>query len=285
MKIRINGDLLYFDVDNPGLIPNESGMQELPTMIVLHGGPGYDHTPYKTFFTALHRSVQIIFIDQHGHGRSASGSPETWNFERWSSDIDEFCNTLHINQPIIFGHSFGSQVAMEYAIRYSDNLNKIILCNVIPKFDLEESAQLFLQLGGESAKQAFLNFWENTSDESKQQYALLCSSFYGIQKIDEQKIFYNRLKIKMDVLDYFSKFLAKKLDFLERAHLIKKPTLIISGEKDPIATVKNANLLAQKLGANCYRHIIVPETSHNLIWEKNAAVMNSIKEFINSDEC
>lgn len=280
MKIHINGNLLYFDIENPGLIPGKTGMRELPVMIVLHGGPGYDHTPYQEFFSALHGTVQILFVDQHGHGRSDPGSAKTWNFARWASDIYELCQTLHIERPIIFGHSFGSMVAMEYAIQYPQHLQKLILCNAVPKFDLKETAKIFYQLGGELAKQTCLNFFENPTDESIKQYGLICSKFYGVQKIDEKAIFYNRLKIKMDILRYFFEKMIKEINFLHRASAIKAHTLILTGEKDPIATVKNANELSEKLGKKCHQNIIVPKTSHNLIWEKTAVVMKHIKEFL-----
>ncbi|MBY0502046.1 MAG: hypothetical protein K2P93_08635 [Alphaproteobacteria bacterium] len=83
MRININGSLLYFDIENPGLIPNQEGtMYELTPLIILHGGPGYDHTPYKFFFSTLRDLVQIIYIDQYGNGRSEPGIPGNWNFER-----------------------------------------------------------------------------------------------------------------------------------------------------------------------------------------------------------
>lgn len=280
MKVNINGDLLYFDIENPGLVPGKDNMHELPAMIILHGGPGYDHTPYQSFFSALRETVQIIYLDHHGNGRSAPGSPASWNFDRWTSDINEFCKILHIDRPIIFGHSFGSMVALEYAIRYPDSLRQLILCNVIPKFEIDEIANSFYKLGGDQAKQAFINFCANATDEAKKQYALFCAPHYGVQKIDEQSIFYNRLKLKMDILTYFYTDIIKSFDCLNRIDTIKAPTMILTGEKDPIASVKNADLVAQRLGKKCYRHVVVPDTSHNLIWEKTEVIMTNIKEFI-----
>lgn len=47
-----------------------------------------------------------------------------------------------------------------------------------------------------------------------------------------------------------------------------------------INKVEDAELLANQLGEQC-RHIIVPDTSHNLIWEKTEVVMHHIKYFLN----
>ena len=249
-------------------------------MIIIHGGPGYDHTPYQSFFSALRETVQIVYLDHHGNGRSDPGSPESWNLARWASDINEFCQILHIDRPIIFGHSFGSMVALEYAIRYPEHLERLILCNVIPKFDIDKTANAFYKLGGEQARRAFLNFCANATDESKKQYALHCAPYYAVQKIDEQSIFYNRLKIKMDILTYFFTNIINNFDCLDRISAIKVPVMILTGEKDPIAIVENANLVSQRLGEKCYRHVIVPDTSHNLIWEKTDVVVSNVKEFV-----
>ena len=44
MHILVNGVQLYFDVEGASLVPDGPTMREKPTMILLHGGPGADHT-------------------------------------------------------------------------------------------------------------------------------------------------------------------------------------------------------------------------------------------------
>lgn len=280
MKIKVNNSLIYFDVANPGLILTNNAMHELPTLIVLHGGPGYDHTPYKGFLPNLENTCQIIYIDQHGNGKSDKGSPQSWNFERWTNDIYQFCQLLNIKQPIIFGHSFGSMVALEFAIRYSKNLSKLILCNAIAKFDIQTTAQNFYNLGGEKSKNAFLNFLTDANDSAKLEYSTYCTPYYSVKKIDEQAIFYNRLRLQMDILIYFYTNIITNFDCTNKIDKIEVPTLILSGEKDPIATIDMANKIAISLNKNCYNHYIAKNTSHNLIWESPDEISEQIKSFI-----
>lgn len=84
----------------------------------------------------------------------------------------------------------------------------------------------------------------------------------------------------MDILTYFYTHIIKSFDCLNRIDKIQVPTMILTGEKDPIASVETGNMVAQKLGKNCYRHVVVPDTLHNLIWEKTEVVMGNIKEFL-----
>jgi proline iminopeptidase len=53
MKISVNGVRLYFDVDGASLVPNGDKMNTKPTLILLHGGPGADHSLYKPNFFEL----------------------------------------------------------------------------------------------------------------------------------------------------------------------------------------------------------------------------------------
>jgi len=43
MKLQVNGTELYFDVVGSGLNAS-AGFQQKPTVILLHGGPGFDHS-------------------------------------------------------------------------------------------------------------------------------------------------------------------------------------------------------------------------------------------------
>ena len=53
MFVEVNGARLYFDVEGAGLVPDGPGMREKPTLLLLHGGPGVDHSIYKPAFSAL----------------------------------------------------------------------------------------------------------------------------------------------------------------------------------------------------------------------------------------
>ena len=51
MKIQVNGINLFFDAEGASLRARGNAMREVPTMILLHGGPGADHSIYKPDFT------------------------------------------------------------------------------------------------------------------------------------------------------------------------------------------------------------------------------------------
>jgi proline iminopeptidase len=64
-----SGTELYFDVVGSGL-DAAAGFRQKPTLIILHGGPGFNHTYLRPWLDPVSESAQLIYVDQRGCGRS-----------------------------------------------------------------------------------------------------------------------------------------------------------------------------------------------------------------------
>ena len=111
MRVMVNGVRLLFDVAGEKLVPDGVRMRERPTVLLLHGGPGFDHSMFKPAFAPLAEIAQLIYLDHRGNGRSEHGDPERWTLDQWGDDVRAFCDALGIENPIVFGYSFGGFVA------------------------------------------------------------------------------------------------------------------------------------------------------------------------------
>ena len=69
----VRGTRIYFDVEGMGLVPDGPGDAERPVAMVIHGGPGGDHSGFKPGFTPLAARMQLVYFDHRGQGRSAAG--------------------------------------------------------------------------------------------------------------------------------------------------------------------------------------------------------------------
>src|SRR5499426_2317468 len=118
MRVAVNGVRLFFDVEGGSLVPHGPVMREKPTLLLLHGGPGLDHSIYKPAFSSLSDVAQVVFLDHRGNGRSEAGSPDTWTLAQWGDDVHAFCAAVGIERPIVYGASFGGTVALAYATRH-----------------------------------------------------------------------------------------------------------------------------------------------------------------------
>ncbi len=127
MHVSVNGVRLFFDVEGTRLVPDGHLMREKPTLLLLHGGPGADHSIYRPAYSALSDIAQIVYLDHRGNGRSEDGPRERWTLAQWGDDVRAFCDALGIVDPIVLGASFGGMVAMSYATRHPDHPSKLVL--------------------------------------------------------------------------------------------------------------------------------------------------------------
>src|SRR5881398_2095622 len=52
MHVSVNGVRLFFDVEGAKFVPDGPVMREKPVLLMLHGGPGADHSIYKPAYSA-----------------------------------------------------------------------------------------------------------------------------------------------------------------------------------------------------------------------------------------
>jgi pimeloyl-ACP methyl ester carboxylesterase len=96
MRVLVNGVRLFFDVQGAGLVPDGPTMREKPTLLLLHGGPGFDHSVYKPAYSALADVAQVIYLDHRGNGRSDAGPKDAWTLAQWGDDVRAFCDVRHV---------------------------------------------------------------------------------------------------------------------------------------------------------------------------------------------
>src|SRR5262245_14781453 len=100
--------------DGVGMNVEELG-EGLP-LIVLHGGPGLDHTTFRPYLDPLAEDMRVIYVDERGQGRSERVDPETLSLEVFAQDVDRLAEALGLDRFALLGHSFGAIVATFHAI-------------------------------------------------------------------------------------------------------------------------------------------------------------------------
>jgi proline iminopeptidase len=108
MHIEIEQNVrLYVDVEGAGLVPDGAAMRDKPALVLLHGGPGSDHTSFKPAFSQLADIAQIVYYDHRGHGRSDARPPQEWTLDTFADDVVRLCDALGLRKPVVLGQSFG----------------------------------------------------------------------------------------------------------------------------------------------------------------------------------
>lgn len=118
----INGTELYYKTMGKGT-----------PVVIVHGGPGLDHTYLLPQMSALAEHHKLIFFDQRASGRSASVvDTNSMTMDNFVEDVEGIRKAFKLGKMNLLGHSWGGLVAMFYAVKYPKNLNSLVLMNSTP---------------------------------------------------------------------------------------------------------------------------------------------------------
>jgi proline iminopeptidase len=102
-------------------------------IVVLHGGPDFDHTYLLPDLDRLADSYRLLYYDQRGRGRSAEGvRAEDVTLASDIADLDKLREHFKLSSTTVLGHSWGTVLALEYAIRHPERVSRLILMNPAP---------------------------------------------------------------------------------------------------------------------------------------------------------
>ena len=231
-----DGQRIFFDVVGAKLAADGPRMRQKPTLIVMHGGPGFDHTGLRGDFDGFADIAQVIYIDHRGNGRSVPSDPASWTLEQWGDDVRTLCDRLGIERPIVFGQSFGGMVAQSYATRHPDHPAALILSSTAARMDFASSLDLFEAKGGAAARAVAERFWESGNDEEFATYMRVCMPLYNTTVRADGDDARARAITRHEVYRHFSLpgREIRRMDFRAALAQILCPTLILAGAEDPI---------------------------------------------------
>ena len=118
--VPVTGGLIWYKIVNPG--------NTIP-LLTLHGGPGTPHN-YLEPLERLANERPVIFYDQLGCGKSQRpDDTNLWQTRRFVEELAQIREALKLEQLHLFGHSWGSMLAVDYALTKPDGLMSLILAS------------------------------------------------------------------------------------------------------------------------------------------------------------
>jgi proline-specific peptidase len=253
-------------------------MRERPTIILIHGGPGFDHTPFKAHYSPLTEIAQVVYYDHRGNGRSDEGPRERWNLDQWADDLRTLCDVLGIERPIVFGASFGGFVALNYALRHPDHPARLVLSSTTAHVHLDRALAMFERLGGPEARSVAERFFAEPTANNLDEYLRVCGPLYT-QRPRPPEIL-ARVTRRPEVSEHFFRGEILRFDFTKRLSEIRCPVLLLAGELDPIVPIEDAEELAAALPADSLRFVRFADAGHMLAAEQPETVLGLIREFV-----
>jgi pimeloyl-ACP methyl ester carboxylesterase len=273
----------------------KAGAPKAPPIIFVHGLGGY--LPHWYFqISELSSMFFCVALDLPGYGKSEK-KPLKITMPYYAETIAALCSYLQLEKVNLCGHSMGGQIALHFALKYPELLDKLIL--IAPAgfepFTLEEirilknisSPNFFQALNFEQIKtNVLLNIYrpENMTIEG----------FKLVRKLIEDRVNYKSAKDFYLYCQTVTSAIGAMLDapVLHKLHNIKNDTLIIFGRED--ALIPNRYLhkemqlenIALEGAKRLQRSqlILLNECGHMPNIEKPEKVNNAIRNFLRHDE-
>lgn len=222
-------------------------------VLLLHGGPGGTHEFFENFDGYLpNEEIEYIYYDQLDSYYSDKPNDSTlWTTEHFVEEVEQVRKALNLNKDnfYLLGQSWGGILAMEYALKYQDNLKGLVISNMmasIPEYEKYAAEVLGPQLPPEVYKE--IKAMEAAEDFGNPRYTELVTQHYYPKHVlhkplEEWPEFLNRAFSHLNPAIYiymqgYSEFgvtgnaTLKGWDVSSRLSELKIPTLMIGGTYD-----------------------------------------------------
>jgi proline iminopeptidase len=262
MHVEVNGARLFFDTVGSALAIDGARMSPRPALLVLHGGPGFDHSIMRPYFDRFADTHQVIYLDHRGNGRS-DGAADGWTLEQWGDDIAGFCGALGIERPVVYGLSFGGMVAMAYASRYPVGPSTLILASTAGRLALEATYAAMEKLGGPDARRIAEAFWSSPSAEKAAEYISVCMPLYNPSGGVSPEV-RARAIMRTEVMFHFIEREQPTMDLLPGLADVACPTLVLAGALDPITPLECSQAIHAALPAGLSELVVFDDAGHGV---------------------
>lgn len=144
-------------------------------VLLLHGGPAATHEyleAFDSYFPAA--GIEYYYYDQLGSYYSDQpDEPELWELPRFVEEVEQVRQSLGLVQEnfYLYGQSWGGILAMEYALKYQQNLKALIISNMmasIPAYN--EYAETVLMPAMDQTALAEIKAYEEAEDYENPRY-------------------------------------------------------------------------------------------------------------------
>ena len=271
-----SGGKIYYEVTGSG-----TGAP----LIVVNGGPGFDHTylHISTAWGALGKNRRVIFYDQRGDGRSSQLKPgQSCNLADQIADLEALRAHLGFEKWDMLGHSWGGYLSMAYSARYPHHISHLMIVDsAAPKWS--DTLFLFSQIFPEiTERRAGYTFADEMGDKAASDASIhdyLTMLFYSAEKRDafvaQMSAGAYRKQVFQAVISDLPRF-----DLNPELSKYKFPVMVMTGRYD----INVAPLVAYKIHQSIpgSRFVVFEQSGHIPFYEEPDAFVRAADEFLNA---
>jgi 3-oxoadipate enol-lactonase len=239
----------YAKIGNIKLCYEILGKEDGYPILLIHGF-GVKKEVWMAQIGDLIKDFKVIRFDNRGAGKSSR--PSGSHIEIFADDAKNLMDYLKIEKAHVMGWSLGGMIAQNFALKYPESLNKLVLICTVTGYPTDEGPEIYkkmrlheLELSPEKA------FWETARANFHSQYRREMEKnpkkkFFGIWSAED--IIHMLAKDPATSQDVINQAEALKTHkTMDRIHQIKNPTLLIAASHDRLTPQVNMEQMHKRL--------------------------------------
>jgi pimeloyl-ACP methyl ester carboxylesterase len=255
--------------------------------LLLIAGLGVDHMCWIYQVPEFQQHFSVIIFDNRGIGKS-TGSIGPFHISTLAEDTVQLMDYLDIPHAHILGYSMGGMIAQELAINHPTRVNKLMLCSTFARPDhvVDTVIQGLKEILGDQVHDFMEGYHPGEFFNSL--FTSIMHQLFSESYIKENKtVIISLLKRYLSKLTYGETFL-KQLgaiyhhDTMDRLHLIRADTLVMTGIVDRLAPPSCSELLATHIPHATLQTI--PGAEHGFNFEQPDLFNDHILRFLLEDK-
>jgi proline iminopeptidase len=284
MFAAVRDTRIYFDIDGAGLVPDGPRMRERPVAMLIHGGPGGDHSGFKPSMSRLSEHMQLIYFDHRGQGRSDPADPASYNLDENVADMEALRHHLGLGPIVSIGTSYGGMVAMAHAARHPDAVSHLVLIVTAAHSGfIPRAQQIVAERGTQQQREVCDRVWSGSfrSAAQMQEYYDVMGPLYS-RRHDPAKAAEGRARTIHSPEPLNRAFgpdgFLRRYDLRAELGGITAPTLILAGRHDWICPPEFSEEIHRLIPGSRLR--IFEESSHSIRVDEPDAMLAEIAGFV-----
>ena len=248
-------------------------------LIVLHGGPGMDHTTFRPYLDPLAEDFRVLYVDQRGQGRSERVDPATLTLEVFARDIDLLAEALGLDEYAVLGHSFGAIVTTWHAVNLGTATAYVISGGGDSSEKLLADVEASLEAMGEAGVPVAASWEQEKTVETEEELKELVRVQMPFHFAGNPPPGYGDETVGTPhVLRHFANVGYGDFDFTPDLGRAEKPTLVVVGEKDRTTTTRSARVLREGIAGS--ELVVISGVGHMSFVEAQDEYLEAVRGFL-----